>query len=161
MKTLVIYYSLSGNTKLIAETIAKEIGADILELKTKNSLIGKIGFLKYFWGGKQVIMKETPELMPLKKDFAKYDLIFIGTPVWAFSFAPPLKTLFSKRVVQNKKVALFCSHGGGIGKTIENMKKEMEGNDFVGQIDFLEPLHEDTKGKIELTKVWAKSIVRA
>ena len=36
MKNLVVYYSLEGNTKLIAEFIAKEIGADIIELKPKK-----------------------------------------------------------------------------------------------------------------------------
>ena len=50
MKNLVIYYSLEGNTKLIAENIAKKIDADILELKTKKEY-HKTGFKKYFWGG--------------------------------------------------------------------------------------------------------------
>ena len=67
MKNLVIFYSLEGNTKLIASTIARAINADVLELKTKKKYSDK-GFKKYFWGGKSVIFKEKPELLEVNKN---------------------------------------------------------------------------------------------
>lgn len=50
MKNLVVYYSLEGNTKLIAKFIAKEIGSDIIELKPKKEFPSS-GFRKYVWAG--------------------------------------------------------------------------------------------------------------
>lgn len=134
-----IYYSLSGNTRFVAETIAKTVGADILELKPKLDL-SKRGFMKYAWGGRQVIMKYKPELLDFDKDINDYDILFIGTPVWAFSFAPALRSFFAKIKIVNKKIAIFCCHGGIMGKTLENMKKYLSGNEILGEIDFKEPL---------------------
>ena len=121
-KALVIFYSFEGNTKFIAENIAHEIGADTLELKPKDDVSSK-GFMKYFWGGKQVFMKHSPELFPLDKNPNDYNILFIGTPVWAFSFTPTLKTFFEQNHFENKKIALFCCHGGGKMKTLKKIKK--------------------------------------
>jgi len=52
------------------------------------------GFMKYFWGGRAVMRNIKPELLPLNKDIQEYDVLFIGTPVWAFSYAPALKFIF-------------------------------------------------------------------
>ena len=150
---LVIYYSLDGYTKLVAETIAKGINADILELKPERELLKVSGiarFSKYLWGGRQVIMKETPILLPFEKNIDDYGLLIIGTPVWAFTFAPPLRTFFSNVKMKGKKIALFCTHEGTKGKTLENMRKELLGNEIIGEIDFRRPkksLDED-KAKI-------------
>ena len=158
MKTLVIYYSFSGNTKLIANTIATELNADVLELKPPKTLINETGFMRYLWGGGQVIMQEKPKLLPFNVNPLDYDLIFIGTPVWAFSFAPPFKTFFSTTKLTNKKIALFCTHAGAMGKTLDNMKQELSNNTIVGEINFFEPLKSQTKEKIILTQKWSQSI---
>ena len=156
---LVIFYSLSGNTKFIAEVIAKAVDADILELKTKCELIKKDGFMKYFWGGKRVMMKEKPKLIPLEKNPADYDIIFIGTPVWAWNYTPPLRSFFSQVKLNGKKIALFCTHGGQKGKTFENMKMEIKNNEFIGEIDFFEPLKNNKKEEcVKKVKQWADVI---
>lgn len=86
---IIIYYSLEGSTRLIAETIAQGLGADILELKPLKEINPK-GFLKYFWGGQQVVFKEKPRLEFFSKNPLDYEIIIIGTPVWAFT---PLESL--------------------------------------------------------------------
>lgn len=139
MKNLVVYYSLGGNSKFIAELIKSYTNADILELKLKEEVKSK-GFLKYLWGGKQVISNEKPKLQSIDKNLNDYDMIFIGTPVWAWSFTPALNTFFSEYKITNKKIALFCSSGGGKGKTFEKMKNRLLGNEIIGEIDFIDPL---------------------
>lgn len=82
MKNLIIYFSLEGNTKFIAESIAEEIECDIMELiPSKKYSTGKIG--KYFWGGKSVMFKEKPELINAQLDISNYKNIIIGTPFGA------------------------------------------------------------------------------
>jgi len=157
MNKLVIYYSFEGNTKFVAQLIAGTLEADLLELKPKNEIKSR-GFIKYFWGGKQVIMKEKPELLPFDKQFYEYDMLFIGTPVWAWGYAPPLATLFSATKFKGKKIALFCCHGGGKGRTLEKMKESLLGNEIIGEIDFIEPLKRDKESNKEKARKWAKEM---
>ncbi|HQP91981.1 MAG TPA: flavodoxin, partial [Candidatus Omnitrophota bacterium] len=87
MKKLIVFYSLDGNTRFIARAIAESTGADMMELQPRVQPELK-GFMKYLWGGRQVFMKEKPQLLSFQKNPQDYDLIFIGTPVWAFTYAP-------------------------------------------------------------------------
>jgi flavodoxin len=159
MKVLVVFYSFEGNTKLIAENIAKAIDADILELKPKKEIIPK-GFMKYFWGGKAAIMKATPELLPIEKNPQNYDILFIGTPVWAFTYAPPLNTFFSTSPVSNKKIALFCCHGGAKGRTFDKMKEALKGNQILSEINFRDPLKRNTSMHTQIAREWAENIIK-
>ncbi len=159
MKKLVVYYSLDGNTKLIAETISKEINADILALQYKKERKAK-GFMKFILGGKEVMKKIKPELLSFDKNPQDYDLIFIGTPVWAGSYSPPLSTFFSTIKLRDKKAALFCCYGGSEGKTFENMKKALRGSQVLGEIGFRNPLKKDKDQNIQKAKKWANDIIK-
>ena len=159
MKSLVIYYSLDGNTRFISEVIAKACGADILELKPKDEK--KVtGFKKYLWGGRQVFKREKPEIMPFDKVPQDYDFLFIGTPVWAWRHAPAVETFFSNVSLRNKKIALFCCHGGGKGRTLEKMADRLEGNEIVGKMDFKEPLRHNKDASSERTMQWVSQILK-
>jgi flavodoxin len=157
MKTLVVFYSLQGNTRLIAENIAQAVNADILVLKPKTDISPK-GFIKYVWGGAAATMKTKPELLPWDTNIQKYDLIFIGTPVWAWTYAPALNTLFSTGSLSGKKTALFCCHGGGKGGIFAKMEKALTGNQVLGKIDFQDPLTNNTAINVGKAKEWAKEI---
>jgi len=159
-KSLVIYYSFEGNTRLMAENMAQSIDADLLPLVPEKEMESK-GFSKYLWGGSQVMMKQKPALMPFQVNPLDYDLILIGTPVWAWTFSPPVATLFQKVNFTNKHIALFTCHGGQNGKTFLHLKKELAGNIILGEIDFLEPLTKDKEGSIERANKWAAEMAAA
>jgi flavodoxin len=159
MKKAVIFYSFEGNTKLIAETIATEIEADLIELRPKDEKKSK-GFMKYFWGGRAVMRNIKPELYKIENNIQEYDVLFIGSPVWAFNYAPALKTFFSENTISNKKIGLFCCHGGGKGKVFTNMRAALEQNQILGEIDFFEPLKKDTEAKVQKAKEWAVNIIK-
>ena len=158
MKKIVIFYSFEGNTKLIAENIAKTIGADLLELKPKREMQSK-GFMKYVWGGKAVMMKAKPELLPMDKDIKGYDVLFIGAPVWAGTYAAPLNTFFSAYSLSNKKIGLFCCHRGWQGEIFNKMKKVLKNNQILGEIDFRDPIKRETEKNIKKAKDWAGNII--
>ena len=139
-KTLIVFYSFEGNTRFIAQEIQKITNADLLELKPKKDLKSK-GFMKYFWGGKSVVQKQTPDLVEFENNINDYDLVFIGSPVWVGDFVPALRTFFKNYKLNNKKIILFACYGGAESQVFENMKKEIgENNEFLGQISFKEPL---------------------
>jgi len=66
--------------------------------------------MKYIWGGQGVLMNRKPELLPLDKHPEEYDVLFIGTPVWTWTYAPSLITFLSICLLSNKRIALFCCH---------------------------------------------------
>ncbi len=157
MKILVVYYSLDGNTKFIARSIADAVGADILELQPKKDLNPK-SFMKYFLGGRQVFTKDRPELRDFDKNVQDYDCLFIGTPVWAWTYAPALATFFDSVDLKDKTIALFCCSGGGKGDTFKKMRARLEGNRFIGEIDFIEPLRQNRARSAEVVSEWARRI---
>jgi len=157
-RILVVYYSFEGNTRLIAQAIAAATGAETLEL-TPRKEIATHGFMKFFWGGRQAVMKIQPELEPFEVDPKIYDLLFIGTPVWAFTYALPLRAFFSKCCLAGKKVAFFCCNDGGKGKTFENFRKALNGNEILGEIEFVAPLKRNREQAVSRAKEWASQIV--
>lgn len=112
MKSVVIYYSYSGNTRKIAEALAEYLGgADIIELKCVEEITSFIGqSRKAFWHKKV-------EIRDVKFDLKEYDLVCLGTPVWAFGPAPAMNMFLDKCAgVENKKIVLFSTYGSGVGK---------------------------------------------
>lgn len=158
MKKLVVYYSLEGNTRLVAETIAKASGADILELVPEKEPPSG-GFRRIFWGGRSAVTGQKPPLKPLTLDPAEYDMFFLGTPVWAWTLSPPLNTFLAGHSLAGKPVALFCCHGGGPGKIFTKMRGAVPGGVFLGEISLKEPRSNDTPGQLELVDKWVKTVL--
>ena len=122
MKTLIVYYSLEGNTRWAAEKIAAQLGADTLRLVPKAAYPDK-GFKKFLFGGKSAVMKEMPELEPYEVDITQYERLVLATPVWAGTLAPPLRTFIRREDLTGKQFALVASSmGGSPGKTFEHLK---------------------------------------
>jgi flavodoxin len=158
-KILVVYYSFEGNTKLIADSIADAVGADRLRLEVVKEQKSH-GFIKYLWGGRQVVMKSKPELkQPIEKNAADYDVVFIGTPVWAYSYSPALRTYFSAVKLSGKKIALFCSCGGDRRKTFEHMRAQLPNNDILGEFEAVDPLNHDPDGQKQRAVAWANQML--
>ena len=115
MKTAVVYFSWSGNTRFSAETIAKKTSADLFEIKAEKTYNSDFG--KCCDEAKPECQGKT--LRPIKPieglDLAKYDVVFVGSPNWWGTMAPPVRTWVtqSKDALKGKTVCLFQTHGGG------------------------------------------------
>ena len=156
-KTLIVYYSYEGNCRFVSKILADLLNADIVELKPKKEKQLK-GFKKYFWLGKQAKMKETPELEPYSIDFSLYETILIGTPVWAWTMAPAIRTFLKENPFSGKRIALFCTHGGNPGKTFDHIEQMLPGNSFIGYCTFKEPKADALEGVHEACREWAEKI---
>ncbi len=141
MKTLVVYYSLEGNTEYVAKKIKEKTGADLLRLIPKKAYHDK-GFAKFFWGGKSAMMAEKPELEAYDADLSAYERVVFGFPVWASTFTPPIRTFVEdqKEELRGKKLAAFaCQSGSGAEKALAKLAKEVGVDDFEQKAVFIDP----------------------
>ena len=157
MKALTVFYSLDGNTRHVAEAVARELKADLLDLKPVAD-IPSSGPLKILKGGYQVMAKKKPELQPMAYAPSEYDLILIGSPVWAGCYAPALRTFLAGVEWTGKTVALFLTHAGGKGDAMAKLREALSGAAVVGEIDFVSPLKKDPAAAAKRAAEWAREI---
>jgi flavodoxin len=157
MKTAVIYYSYNGAGVHVAEILRAELNADIFKIETLDSKKRK-GVSLVFWGGGQVVMGKKPPLKPLSVNISAYDLIILGTPVWASSPAPAIVSFLSTNSIAGKKIALFCCHAGGMGEALNKLKAMLGGNTIIGEIDFKNVANMDKAELKQKIADWAKTL---
>ena len=123
-KPLVLYYSLTSNTKTVAQEIAKQLDADIEEIIMVEPY--DTAFQATIERCKSDREKGIlPEIKPLKSNVADYEWIFIGYPIWFGTFAPPIASLLEKVDLSDKLVVPFCTFGsGGLESSVEDIAKK-------------------------------------
>ena len=121
VKTLVVYYSQTSNTKTVAQEIATRLGADLKEIVPVKPYDGD------FQATISRSMKDhqegvKPEIKPIDADFSKYDVIFIGYPIWFGTYAPPVETFLEQVDLSGKKIVPFCTFGsGGLDSSVKDL----------------------------------------
>ena len=139
MKTAIVYYSMHGNVRYVSEKVAKELGADLIELKPVKAYPDK-GAMQFLWGGSAVTFKKKPELEPYSFNAGDYDLVIIGTPVWAGSFTPPLRTFFENNDLTGKKIAVIATSGGGdSAKCLQAIKEAAKADSLSAKLSLVDP----------------------
>ena len=122
-KTLIIYYSLTGHTKEIAEKIQSKTNADLFEIETQKAFPMKP--ILFFAVKQQLKDKNYPALKNIP-DITAYDTIFIGAPVWWYTAATPVLSLLNQVDFQNKKVVPFSTQGSNAGTFLEDFKAKIK-----------------------------------
>jgi flavodoxin len=121
---LVVYYSRTGSTKKVAEYITKQLGADmeaIIDLKKRS---GASGFVL---GGKDALTRKETKISEIKKDPSKYNLVIVGSPLWAGNMPPAIRTYLNKYKANINSVAFFATSGGANqGKIFEEVKSLLD-----------------------------------
>ncbi len=139
MRTAIVYYSMHGNVRYVSEKVAKELGADLIELVPVKAYPDK-GAMQFIWGGSAVTFKKKPELEPYTFNASDYDLVIIGTPVWASNFTPPLRTFFENNDLTGKKIAVIAtSAGGDSSKCLEAVKAAAKADSLAAVLSLTDP----------------------
>ena len=116
-KILVAYFSWSGNTKVIAEKIHTQVGGDIFRIEPVTPYPDDYQTTAYGIAKEQ---KEKNIHPPIKNtDVSSYDIIFVGTPAWWYTMAPPVMTFLEQNNFEGKTIITFVTHGGGGSYTID------------------------------------------
>jgi flavodoxin len=108
-RTLVVYYSRSGTTRKIAEAISRELNCEVDEIIETKSRAGVFGYLRSVIEAR----RQRPSVIaPAKQDPSSYDLVIVGTPVWAWSVSSPVRAYLMATRGRLLEVAFFCTLGG-------------------------------------------------
>ena len=111
-RSLVLFYSWSGHTRRAARRIAEQAGADLAELHVEADYPSDYqGTLVR--ARREIAEKTRPRLCPLALDWAGYETVFLGTPNWCGTIAPPMDSFLYQVMPFEKNIVPFCTHGGG------------------------------------------------
>jgi flavodoxin len=120
-KVLVVYYSLSGHTRNIAEKIKDKTNADIYEIKLKEKVSSLSAYASLIKRS-----KSFTELDGQYPDFNAYDLIFVGSPVWSYTVAVPVLSFLEQADFRGKKVVPFSTQGSNVGNFERDFKAKVK-----------------------------------
>lgn len=123
-KILIAWYSHSGNTQRVAKELAAVTGGDLCPIEpvtpyppTYQQVLAQ--------SEKEIKAGFCPELKAFAFDLLNYDVIFVGTPNWYGTIAPPATTFLKHPALSGKVVAPFVTHGGGGAATPYRDIKEL------------------------------------
>lgn len=111
---LVAYFSLTGHTQQVAEALAQQLHADLEPIADKAGRTFTPSHMAWF--AMEALLGQAPEIHPVRHDPSEYDLVVLGTPVWAGHMATPVRTYVHRYAAQFKRLALFCTEGGHNGE---------------------------------------------
>lgn len=114
-RILIIYFSRTGYTRRIAEALAESCHADLEAIEERRGRRGLLGFLK---SGMEAFRKTPVEIAPARHDPANYDLLVIGTPVWAGHLSSPVLSYLAEHKSAVKRYAAFCTEGSESGEKV-------------------------------------------
>lgn len=123
-KSIIIYFSRSGSTELLASQIAQRTGADILEIVVKDP---------YASNYQQTLTRanaerenqDYPALNMTTPDLSQYQTVYLGYPIWAMTLSHPMTAFLTAygRQLGNKKIAPFMTQGGyGQGDSVQRIQ---------------------------------------
>ena len=122
-KVLVIYYSYSGNTKIVAERLREKTGGDIYAVETERAYPEAYRDVTAE-AKRELETRDLPALKGAPPDLAPYNLILVGGPVWWYTVPAPLMKFLEQTDFMGKRVAAFCTHGGGPGDYLDDFKTQ-------------------------------------
>lgn len=120
MKRLIVFYSYTNHTRMIAKRIQEKLNCDIVEIE---------GVVPYSSNYQEVVdeeernmeLKSTPKIKPLNVNINDYDEIILGTPVWWYTMVPVVRTFLKEYNLTGKVVVPFCTNAGWLGDTFKEI----------------------------------------
>jgi flavodoxin len=134
MKTLILFYSRTGTTRKVAEKLSSILQADIEEVFDTADRAGASGYLL---SGRDATLKKLTTLKPLARKVSDYDLVIIGTPIWAWTMSTPILTLLTEQKSNMPQVAFFCTQGGSGSQRAFAGMAEITGKKPVATLELL------------------------
>lgn len=120
-KTIVIYHSYTGHTKMVADYIKEKLNCDILELKPKTPFSNDYQTVVDMYENNSINDKVI-ELEEININLDEYDEVILGSPVWWYTITPVIASFLKKYDLSKKEIYPFATNAGWIGSTFEDIK---------------------------------------
>lgn len=122
-KALVVYFSWGGNTRTVANEIAEITGSEVFELQLATPYTRDRDEIEEV-AKREVRDGVQPKLKALPENLEQYDVIYVGSPCWFATIAPPVATFLATANLDGKTIVPFMTHGGNrMGKSIGDIKR--------------------------------------
>ncbi|MDD1719579.1 MAG: ArsR family transcriptional regulator [Methanoregulaceae archaeon] len=153
MKICIIYHSYSGITRGVAEKLKASCGGDLVEVKPRKDYTT---LTAYTLGCRRAMKREADPVHPDSIDVSSYDIIVIGTPVWAWKATPVINgAIAALEGSEEKSAVIFVTCGGKPGETIPVLKEALsaKGVRIVGEKVFVRRDADDPEKIGELASI--------
>jgi len=162
-KTALVYFSLNGNTDYVAERLAEalrdQVELDVIRLEPVKPYADK-GFRKFMKGGADATFGAKPELKLYNFDPRDYDTVVIGTPIWAGTVAPPLRTFMLHNRLKGKNIAIFVnSMSGNSEKCLSKFEKYLKKTNIIATMSLVEPMKAKSGEDLYTIRKFAEEIM--
>lgn len=148
-KILVAYFSHSGNTKKIAESIQSKTGAELFEIKTVNAYSDDYNTVLDEAKAEQKD-HARPELSDKVTDMSQYQTVILGYPIWWGDMPMAIYSFLDEYDLSGKTVLPFCTHGGsGLSGTDKNIQSEEKDAKVTDGLAISDSLLDDADGDID------------
>jgi len=137
MKTLVVYYSLTGKTDAVAQALARELSADVRRVEDVEK--PSVGWWFIITHALSAIRGVEAQIKPIDTGFQGYDRVFVGSPVWGGSPSTPINAFIAKADFTGKDVIAFMTMGGNDASgALKKMSERIEkkGGKIIGSFAF-------------------------
>jgi len=124
MKSLVVYYSLTGRTRLVAQAIAEALNASLVEIQERRPI--SMPFV-YLSGGFRAFTNRGSKICPIDVDLKQYERMFIGSPIWASRPTPAVNSFIYQTDFEGRSAIPFFTMGGDSAeKALVNVTAKIE-----------------------------------
>lgn len=118
-KTLVVYYSYTDDTRRLANMIHETVGGDVFEIQPLE-LYPSDYDAAFAQGRKEVEERFKPPLKNKIENIDEYSTIYVGSPIWFDTIAPPVVSFLSGHSLAGKTIIPFFTYdGNGTGESVE------------------------------------------
>lgn len=149
-KTLVIYYSYTGNSKKVAEYVKNKLNADILELEPKTPFSTDYDEVVRTWQNNGI--KRDVEIKNVDIDLSKYKNIVLITCTWWYGISPVMKRFLKEYDLSGKNIIISASNAGWIGHCFNDYKTLLPNSNIKAELDLVFSANENERDKMITTK---------
>lgn len=149
MKTIVVYYSYTSNTKRLVDQIVDRYHYDCVEIEPVRAYSDD--YQKVIDEAEKLVPQDDqPAIKNIDVDFSKYDRVILATPVWWYTVASPVNTFLHQYDLKELVVIPLATNGGWLGHTFKDIGRltnatiesplsvKFNGNDLVSEKEFNE-----------------------
>ncbi len=154
-KTLIVYFSWGGNTRMLANHIHDLVGCDIVEVETVIPYPDSYEEVIQIAPG-ELESDYRPELKTKVENMDEYDTLIVGTPIWGGHLTPAMKSFLAGYDLSGKYIAPFCTHGGsGTAQSVSDIRSVCPNSTLLGSLAVYGNRAENSREEVEK---WLKQI---